>query len=134
MQSIFLKVTMSNPYQQEFIQKLKKCTELCAYYVAQNLRQNLSRVTGTGVHMALDCASVCQAMASELTLDDIINLHLCQVCAFICNSCGEELERLDAMGIAHCSECSKACYQCAKACQQILSRPDCVIEEQPIQT
>ncbi|RAV60128.1 hypothetical protein DIU36_02195 [Mucilaginibacter rubeus] len=125
---------MSNPYQQEFIQKLERCTLLCACYVAQNLGQDPSRVTGTGIHMALDCASVCKAMAEELTLEDIITLHLCQVCAFICNSCGEELERLDGMGIAYCSECSKACYQCAQTCQQILSRPDSIIEEQPIQT
>jgi hypothetical protein len=117
---------MSNLYQQELIHKFERCAEICGYCSAQNMQQASLPELETGIRMTLDCASVCRAMALELTMDDITTPHLCQVCAFICTSCGEELERLCGMGIEHSSECSQACAECAQACQYILSRLNCL--------
>ncbi|PAW95374.1 hypothetical protein CKK33_18465 [Mucilaginibacter sp. MD40] len=111
--------TMENIYDHELVQELEKCATACEYCAVENLKHNFNGLTERSIRLALECVSVCRAMAAELTSDDIYAIYLRPVCMFICRSCGEEFERLAGIGVAHCGECSEVCYECAEACQQM---------------
>ncbi|MES2060524.1 MAG: hypothetical protein V4456_01295 [Bacteroidota bacterium] len=112
---------MANLYDHELIQELKKCATACEHCAAENLKHNATGLTERSTRLALECVSVCRAMAEELTLDDIYAIHLRPVCMFICRSCGEEFERLAGIG-SYCGKVSEACNECAETCQQMATK------------
>lgn len=68
------------------------------------------------IQLDMECAAICYAAASLMSMGSERAMEICRICAEICQQCGEECQKHD---MEHCQECAKACLQCAEECRHM---------------
>jgi hypothetical protein len=68
--------------------------------------------------MCLDCAEVCQTLATYMVRGSYFIFHLARACADICEACAQECEKYN---LEHCQKCAKVCRQAAEEYRKIAS-------------
>ncbi|MBO9687867.1 four-helix bundle copper-binding protein [Roseateles chitosanitabidus] len=96
---------------------LKACAEalLATRQCANACIRSGDRTLEACALLDLDCAALCEATISALSLQSPHHGDFCALCAHLCRACAQECAKHPH---AHCRRCAEACLACAKACDQ----------------
>jgi hypothetical protein len=102
---------MNYQHYQSCIQACLHCMTLCYHCAAEDLKENHDM--GRCIQLNMECAAICNAAATLMSLGSEQALSLCKLCAEICRKCASECGRHPH---EHCRECAEACRRCAELC------------------
>ena len=105
-------------------QKIQNCIDLsnacaaaCTYCAGACLKETDVKMLAKCINLDLQCAAICNAAVTLMSLDSDYAKELCRVCAKVCNDCAQECEEHAKMGMEHCRMCAEACRKCTEACE-----------------
>ncbi|MGC4036382.1 MAG: four-helix bundle copper-binding protein [Chitinophagaceae bacterium] len=101
---------------QELINALNHCAAVCNFCANACLNENNVNEMTTCIRLDLDCAAICNLLASFIARQSPHASHLFSECVEICEKCAMECEKHSHM--EHCQVCAEACRHCAEMCSE----------------
>jgi hypothetical protein len=107
-----------NAVMEECITACFSCAIACEQCATECLKEEDVKMLSLCIRLDRECALVCQATASLMSMGGSHPHLLCGVCEEICLRCAEECERHSDM--EHCKRCAEECRRCAEECSRML--------------
>ncbi|HRO45782.1 four-helix bundle copper-binding protein [Agriterribacter sp.] len=104
-----------NTYQ-NCIEACMECIAACNHCVSSCLREKNVGDMAACISTDLECAAICAAAVSLMSMESKFVHETCKLCAGICNACAEECEKHT---MDHCRKCAAVCRYCAEECRGI---------------
>lgn len=98
---------------QSCIEACMDCIAACKHCASSCLREKDVTAMATCIRTDLECAAMCEAAVTLMSMDSAFAHEACRLCADICNACAEECEKHP---MDHCKKCAAACRYCAEEC------------------
>lgn len=93
-----------------------RCAESCELCATSCLREPNVQAMANCAQLNRECAEVCWASASLMSMDSQFAKQFCGLCATVCDACAKECERHN---MDHCKRCAQACRTCADECRKM---------------
>lgn len=106
-------MTTLNDYQ-SCIDTCNNCASACNHCAASCTREEDVEMMAKCIRLDMECAALCTATATLMSLGSDKSKELCRICADLCIECAEECEKHHH---DHCLQCAAACRECASQCQ-----------------
>jgi hypothetical protein len=107
---------MAHEKNMELLTALNDCVIECNHCAAACLEEKDVKMLAKCIKLDIDCAAICQLMASLVARGSEHGNHLLKECAEVCEACAAECEKHTHM--EHCRRCAEACHHCAELCAQ----------------
>ena len=98
---------------QSCIEACMDCIAACKHCASSCLGEDDVKAMATCIRTDLECAAICGAAVTLMSMDSKFAHEACRLCADICNACAEECEKHT---MDHCKKCAAACRYCAEEC------------------
>ena len=92
------------------------CAAICHHCANMDLKEK--HHMGDCAQLDMECAAICTAAATLMSLGSPFSKDICKICAAICKKCGDECRKHDH---EHCRECAEACRRCEAECNKMSS-------------
>lgn len=99
----------------ELLSSLAACANACNYCTTACLHEANVKMMTACIQLDIDCAALCNLVASFIARESIHGKHLLKECAELCGLCAAECEKHTMM--QHCVDCAAACRTCEKLCR-----------------
>jgi hypothetical protein len=110
---------MTNQQYQQCLEACQACATACHQCAVACLNEKDVEMLKTCIQLDLECAVICNAAATVMSMEGRFSDQLCRVCADICNACADECEKHAQHGMEHCRRCADMCRKCATACEEM---------------
>jgi len=107
-------VTSVTDKYQSCIDACTKCAQACYECFDACLKETNVNERTNCIKILVECAMMCQASASVMSMDGQYATDHCKMCATICEKCAYECNIFED---AHCKKCADICTMCAKECK-----------------
>ena len=101
---------------QSCIYACMRCAEACEFCATSDLKEQDVKMMATCAQINRECASVCWASASLMSIDSRFAKQFCNLCVDICEACARECER---HRVDHCQKSAQTCRACTDECRRI---------------
>lgn len=108
---------MNNIIYQACIDACLKCLAACKHCASACLREPDMHHMKDCIRLDLECAALCEATVSVLSVNGRQAVQIAELCADICDQCSAECDRHDH---DHCKACAEACRICAEKCRGVV--------------
>ena len=108
-------MTMYEDYQ-SCIDASLACASACHHWASSCTLEDDVTMMADCIRLDMECAAICTATATLLSLGSEKSKELCWICADLCMECAEECEKHQ---MDHCRQCAAACRECAAQCRII---------------
>ena len=110
---------MNNNNNQQLVTMLNQCAAACNRCATACLNEKDVKMLARCIQLDIDCAQLCQLVASFVARDSTHAVPLMDECAELCNVCADECEKHSHM--EHCRVCAETCRRCAELCSQFIA-------------
>lgn len=102
---------------QDCIDACLQCMAACNNCAASCAREENIKDMARCILLDMECAEICSAAASLMSMDGHFVKEICRICAEACERCADECSQHD---MDHCIDCAEACRECAIECKKML--------------
>ena len=98
------------------IEACQRCAALCHHCAAFCIKEENASMMATHIQLTLECAAICSAAATLMSLGSEYVKDILKLCATMCDACAEACSK---SANEHCLECAEACTKCADECEVV---------------
>jgi hypothetical protein len=109
-------------------EELQKCAAACLasslacdYGIAAFLKSEHAEKLKACIATLLECASVCRATLSVMSIGGVFSERQCSLCIDACDYCAQVCEAHMQWGGEHTKACANTCRRCAEICEDTLA-------------
>ncbi len=91
---------------------------MCNFCAAACTREEDVKMMAACIRLDMECAAICYAAASLMSMGSSKAKEICRICAEICEACAQECDK-HGQHMDHCRQCAEACHRCAEECRSM---------------